>query len=88
MEDLEMIGRRNMLCGMHVHVELPDTHAWVGPNKIGGITTSGVITEFPVGNIGILYGWIAAGPDGALCFTESAANKIAADHPGRRREEG
>jgi hypothetical protein len=24
MEDLQMIGRRNMLCGMHVHVELPD----------------------------------------------------------------
>ena len=24
MHDLQMIGRRNMLCGMHVHVELPD----------------------------------------------------------------
>ena len=24
MNDLQMIGRRNMLCGMHVHVELPD----------------------------------------------------------------
>src|SRR5712671_5349270 len=24
MEDLQMIGQRNMLCGMHVHVELPD----------------------------------------------------------------
>jgi carboxylate-amine ligase len=24
MADLQMIGRRNMLCGMHVHVELPD----------------------------------------------------------------
>lgn len=24
MDDLQMIGRRNMLCGMHVHVELPD----------------------------------------------------------------
>jgi hypothetical protein len=23
MHDLQMIGRRNMLCGMHVHVELP-----------------------------------------------------------------
>jgi glutamate---cysteine ligase / carboxylate-amine ligase len=29
MEDLQMIGRRNMLCGMHVHVELPDPHARV-----------------------------------------------------------
>ena len=24
MDDLQMIGRRNMLCGMHVHVELPE----------------------------------------------------------------
>jgi carboxylate-amine ligase len=24
MEDLQMVGRRNMLCGMHVHVEVPD----------------------------------------------------------------
>ena len=24
MHDLQMIGRRNMLCGLHVHVELPD----------------------------------------------------------------
>ena len=25
MHDLQMIGQRNMLCGLHVHVELPDT---------------------------------------------------------------
>jgi carboxylate-amine ligase len=25
MDDLQMIGRRNMLCGLHVHVELPDS---------------------------------------------------------------
>jgi carboxylate-amine ligase len=24
MHDLQMVGRRNMLCGLHVHVELPD----------------------------------------------------------------
>lgn len=24
MDDLQMIGRRNMLCGLHIHVELPD----------------------------------------------------------------
>jgi carboxylate-amine ligase len=24
MEDLQMLGQRNMLCGLHVHVELPD----------------------------------------------------------------
>jgi glutamate---cysteine ligase / carboxylate-amine ligase len=25
MHDLQMLGRRNMVCGMHVHVELPET---------------------------------------------------------------
>jgi virginiamycin B lyase len=57
----------------------PDGVLWFtepGANKIGRITTSGVITEFPVGSIGLYYGWITAGPDGALWFTESAANKI------------
>ena len=29
MRDLQMIGRRNMLCGLHVHVELPDPDARV-----------------------------------------------------------
>src|SRR5215208_6029194 len=29
MHDLQMIGRRNMLCGLHVHVELPDANARV-----------------------------------------------------------
>lgn len=27
MEDLQMLGRRNMVCGMHVHVEVPDPDA-------------------------------------------------------------
>jgi carboxylate-amine ligase len=27
MDDLQMIGRRDMFCGMHVHVELPDPEA-------------------------------------------------------------
>lgn len=30
MQDLQMIGQRNMLCGMHVHVELPDPDTRVG----------------------------------------------------------
>jgi carboxylate-amine ligase len=29
MDDLQMIGQRNMLCGMHVHIELPDPDARV-----------------------------------------------------------
>jgi carboxylate-amine ligase len=27
MQDLQMVGKRNMLCGMHVHVEVPDPDA-------------------------------------------------------------
>ena len=33
MHELQMIGRRNMLCGMHVHVELPDPDARVDVMK-------------------------------------------------------
>jgi len=46
-------------------------------NKIGRITTSGVITEYrvPTPNSGP-FG-ITAGPDGALWFAESNSNKIA-----------
>ncbi len=29
MDDLQMIGQRDLLCGMHVHVELPDPDARV-----------------------------------------------------------
>jgi carboxylate-amine ligase len=29
MHDLQMIGKRNMLCGLHIHVELPDPDARV-----------------------------------------------------------
>jgi virginiamycin B lyase len=40
-----------------------------GSNKIGRITTSGTITEFPIAVTLILQQGIAAGPDGALWFT-------------------
>ncbi len=42
-------------------------------NKIGRISPSGTITEFPVPN---LLSEIAAGPDGNLWFTEDSGNKI------------
>lgn len=48
-------------------------------NKIGRITTTGVITEYPVQMVGSelsQLGAITAGPDGALWFTESFASKI------------
>ena len=45
-----------------------------GGNKIGRITTAGVITEFPVRRRANPTG--SAGPDGALWFMEYAGNKI------------
>jgi streptogramin lyase len=47
---------------------------WAG--KIGRITTSGAITEFPVPGGGGQPTAIAAGPDGNLWFTEWTVNKI------------
>jgi streptogramin lyase len=43
-------------------------------NRIGRISTTGVITEFPIGNNA--PSGIATGSDGALWFTETAANRI------------
>jgi len=54
----------------------PDGALWFtepGVNKIGRITTAGVITEYATGSTPQR---IATGPDGALWFTESLANKI------------
>ena len=49
-------------------------------NKIGRITTAGVITEFPVPTAGSSPVGIAAGPDGNLWFTEYARQQDRADH--------
>jgi hypothetical protein len=45
-------------------------------NKIGRITTGGTITEFAVPTPDSAVQDIAAGPDGALWFTEFDANRI------------
>jgi virginiamycin B lyase len=45
-------------------------------NKIGRITTSGAITEFTLPTAGSGPVVIAAGPDGAMWFTEATASKI------------
>ena len=45
-------------------------------NKIGRITTAGAVTEYTVPTGGANPTGITAGPDGALWFTESNANKI------------
>ena len=56
----------------------PDGNLWFTEyqaNKIGRITPSGTITEFPLANGSSPYG-IAAGPDGNLWFTEPLGNRI------------
>ena len=56
----------------------PDGNLWFTEpyaNTIGRITTSGVLTEFPVPTAGT-PSRIAAGPDGNLWFTDPAGQKI------------
>jgi len=58
----------------------PDGAVWFtefNANKIGRITTTGVITEFGVLTGSGFPARIALGPDGNLWFTEQGANKIA-----------
>jgi streptogramin lyase len=45
-------------------------------NKIGRITTAGIVSEFNIPTAGSGSEGIAAGPDGNLWFTESNGNKI------------
>ena len=45
-------------------------------NKIGRITTAGVITEYSIPTNSSRPQGITAGPDGALWFTENSGNKI------------
>jgi virginiamycin B lyase len=57
----------------------PDGALWfteLAGNKIGRVTTAGVITEFAVPTNGGQPTGIVAGPDGALWFTEAGASKI------------
>jgi len=56
----------------------PDRNLWFvewGGQKVGRITTAGVITEFPIPNAQALIG-IASGPDGNLWFTDTMAGTI------------
>jgi streptogramin lyase len=57
----------------------PDGNLWfteVAGNKIGRITTSGAVTEYPIPTRGAGAVGIVKGPDGNLWFTETAAGKI------------
>jgi streptogramin lyase len=56
----------------------PDGNLWFvewGGQKVGFITTSGVITQYPIPNAQALIG-IAKGPDGNLWFTDTMAGTI------------
>lgn len=73
-----------------VHADAPNTKPWniaAGPdgalwfteldaNRIGRITTSGTITEYPVPTANAAPYGIAAGPDNAMWFTENNVSKI------------
>jgi virginiamycin B lyase len=50
-------------------------------NKIGRITTAGVITEFPIPTPDSVPGGITAGPDGNVWFTEQGADIFDSDLP-------
>jgi len=59
----------------------PDGNVWfteyrIPGNKIGRITTSGTITEFPLPTPGSKPQGIALGPDGAIWFTEQGVDRI------------
>ena len=57
----------------------PDGALWFtesGADKVGRITTAGVITEFTLPTADTLPGPIVAGADGALWFGEGNTNKI------------
>jgi virginiamycin B lyase len=57
----------------------PDGNLWFTEphvNKIGRMTTAGVVTEYPVPTAGSLPREITLGPDGNLWFTEAIGDKI------------
>jgi streptogramin lyase len=57
----------------------PDGNIWFtqkNDNKIGRITTAGVVSEFTVPTANSEPRGITAGPDGNIWFTEAAGNKI------------
>jgi virginiamycin B lyase len=57
----------------------PDGNLWFtefNANKVGRISTDGVITEFPIPTLNSGPRGITAGPDGNVWFTEYIGNKI------------
>jgi virginiamycin B lyase len=59
----------------------PDNNLWfteLNTNRIGSISVSGTITEFPVPSAGAGPFGICSGPDGRIWFTELIGNRIGA----------
>jgi streptogramin lyase len=57
----------------------PDGNVWFtefSADKIGKITTAGVVTEYPIPTADSQPEGITAGPDGNLWFVETAANQV------------
>src|SRR5258707_2299380 len=57
----------------------PDGALWFSEefkNKIGRITTDGVITEYPIPTLNSSPGDITTGPDGALWVTEPVSRRV------------
>jgi virginiamycin B lyase len=64
----------------------PDGALWfteTGRDRIGRMTTSGAITDYPVPTTSSQLGDILAGPDAAMWFTETKSNRV-----GRARRVG
>jgi streptogramin lyase len=65
--------------GVSAIITGPDANLWFtesGSGKIGRVTTSGGLTEFPLPLAASRPSAIVAGPDGNLWFTEEATDKI------------
>jgi streptogramin lyase len=59
----------------------PDGKIWfteTGSNRVGSLTTNGVITEFPIGQGARTLAGIAAGADGRLWFCANGSGQIGA----------
>lgn len=80
-------GANPAQCGQRCPLDIasgPDGALWFtesqfsagGGNKIGRITTSGVVTEYTVPTQNSLPGRIVRGPDGSLWFTEDRGARV------------
>ncbi len=70
------IGRQQALTASPPAPTAPSGSRSTLGDRIGRITTAGIISEFAIPTADSRPSAIAAGPDGALWFTEESGNKI------------